>query len=160
MVKKSLLRKCANLVIHTGLMDSHLYLCAHWVLDLIANRPEFSSFQAELLPYVVKNQFNPKLQRYSRKCTKNSSTLAAVMNHTPLQDAADESYRCFCVIAAESAYCARANTVNTYFAMNRAIGCGAKYEYTPWSSADEHLLEEAQASSPKAQLGSQCVIGR
>lgn len=39
---KALLRRVSSLTLHSGLMDSNLYLLAHWVLELIEHKGDFT----------------------------------------------------------------------------------------------------------------------
>lgn len=164
-VRKSLMHKHPNLVIHNGLMDAHLYLFSHWVLKLIADKPRLSSLQAELLPYLIRNQFSTKLAAYqkvslgAKQPDSHSSQLGESMNHAKQQQE-KETYRCFSVLASDSSFCARVNTVGSYVEVNREIASGTQYEYMPWKLVEEdNLVSQAAKANPSAQIGN-CVIGR
>jgi translation initiation factor eIF-2B subunit gamma len=164
-VNKSLLRRNPNLLIHSGLMDSHLYLFSHWILQLLVDKPRISCLQAELLPELVARQFSKRLEKYQtnplgESLDTHSWTLGTKMNHskTVAKDS-EEVYRCFAVLAPDNSFCYRANTVNSYMEMNREIGSGQQYEYIPWKPLDEDSLQAALKANPSAQIG-QSVIGK
>ena len=42
---------------HHDLADIHVYIFAHWVLRLLDDKPDVTSIQGELVPYLVRSQF-------------------------------------------------------------------------------------------------------
>lgn len=61
-IPMKILRKFPCVDIHKDLLDAHLYIFAHWVLDLLAEKKWISTVKGELVPYLVKKQFRkPKL---------------------------------------------------------------------------------------------------
>jgi len=160
-VKKSLLRHHPNIVIHTGMVDQHLYLFSHWILDLLQEKTGISSIQAELLPYLISNQFTDKGKDFASKYIKeDGQSRARVMSHGPAQFAEGEAYRCYALTATEPSYVRRANTVKSYFSMNKDLASGVSYEYTPWRPIQEdNLKAQACKSNPKAAIGNMCIVG-
>ena len=59
-VSQSMLRAYPHVALRTDLVDAHVYLLAHWVLDVLEQKPHFSSAKFELLPYLVRKQFLSK----------------------------------------------------------------------------------------------------
>lgn len=161
-VKKSLLRHHPNLVIHTSIVDQHLYLFSHWILDLLEEKKGISSIQAELLPYLIANQFTGKGKAFASKyANEDDQARARVMSHSRPQFSDGEAFRCYALIAAEPSYCFRANTVKSYFSMNKDMSSGVSYEYTPWRPLQEdNLRAQASTNNPKAAIGSGSIIGR
>lgn len=47
--------------VHTTLRSAHLYFFKHWVLRLLAERPQLHSVQRDLLPLLVRAQHRPQL---------------------------------------------------------------------------------------------------
>jgi len=62
-VGRALLETAPKVEVHTNLVDCHLYVFKHWVLDLAArSAQDFSSVRNDLLPYLVNLQFQPRRQ--------------------------------------------------------------------------------------------------
>lgn len=53
-----LLRKNQSLVIHTRLVDAHIYIIRKWVIDFLSQSEGFSTLKGELLPYVIRKQMS------------------------------------------------------------------------------------------------------
>lgn len=53
-----LLRSHGKIVIHSGLVDSHVYLIKRWVVDFLARSDRFSTIKGELLPFIIKKQMS------------------------------------------------------------------------------------------------------
>jgi translation initiation factor eIF-2B subunit gamma len=64
-----LLRSHGKVVIHSGLVDAHVYLIKKWVVDYLAKTDRFSTVKGELLPFIIKKQMsrptNPSNVGYS-----------------------------------------------------------------------------------------------
>lgn len=59
-ISQSLLRSHPHVQLRTDLVDAHVYIFAPWVLDVLEQKPHFSSAKFELLPYLVRKQFLQK----------------------------------------------------------------------------------------------------
>lgn len=58
-----LLRKNGEVIVHSRLVDSHIYLFRKWVVDFLSESEEgFSTIKGELLPYIVKKQMSRPLK--------------------------------------------------------------------------------------------------
>lgn len=53
-----LLRSHGKVVIHSGLVDAHIYLVKRWVVDYLAKTDRFSTIKGELLPFIIKKQMS------------------------------------------------------------------------------------------------------
>lgn len=53
-----LLRKNGEVLVHSRLVDSHIYLFRKWVVDFLSESQGFSTVKGELLPYIVKKQMS------------------------------------------------------------------------------------------------------
>lgn len=51
-----LLRVNPHLVIHSRLIDSHVYIVRRWVIDYLVPSKGFSTIKGELVPFVIKSQ--------------------------------------------------------------------------------------------------------
>lgn len=57
-LSKNLLERFPRINLYHSLRDAHVYLFNHWVLDLLIAKPEIDSIQGDLIPYLVKHQFD------------------------------------------------------------------------------------------------------
>ena len=73
-VSQSLLRASPHVQLRTDLLDAHIYIFSPWVLDVLDQKPHFSSAKFELLPYLVRKQF---LQKANLPPSASSSGRAA-----------------------------------------------------------------------------------
>ena len=56
-----LLRSHGKITIHSGLVDSHIYIVKKWVVDFLAENKSnkgFSTIKGELLPFIIKKQMS------------------------------------------------------------------------------------------------------
>jgi translation initiation factor eIF-2B subunit gamma len=144
-LSRSLLRQYPHVTLRTDLVDAHVYLFAHWVLDLLELKEHFSSAKFELLPYLVRKQFLPKdnlaqlRQGRGGKASSNSEASGA----DPTDDAASvwgnsasafamsagkmarqvtehaDGFKCGCyLVPHDTSYCTRASTLREYAAAN------------------------------------------
>jgi NDP-sugar pyrophosphorylase family protein len=139
MVSRSLLRAYPHVALRTDLVDAHVYLFAHWVLDVLEQKPHFSSAKLELLPYLVRKQF---LQKSNLPSAHARSGLGAAEQPDAVADGAASAesasalamsagkgarrqlthaadFRCCCYLLPHSgAYCVRASTLRDYLQAN------------------------------------------
>lgn len=57
---KSLLKQHCDLTINTNLVDAHIYIFAHWVLELLEHKKHLTTIKGDLLPHLARSQFRPK----------------------------------------------------------------------------------------------------
>ncbi|XP_011495858.1 PREDICTED: translation initiation factor eIF-2B subunit gamma isoform X2 [Ceratosolen solmsi marchali] len=53
-----LLKKHSDFIVHSKLLDAHLYVINKWVLNFLIHRKNFNTLKGELLPYIVKKQLD------------------------------------------------------------------------------------------------------
>eukprot|EP00908_Phaeocystis_cordata_P012671 Transcript_23672.p2 GENE.Transcript_23672~~Transcript_23672.p2 ORF type:complete len:440 (-),score=222.48 Transcript_23672:35-1354(-) len=127
-ISQSLLQSYPHLQIHTDLSDVHVYIFAHWTLQLLELKPHFASVKFELLPYLVRKQFLSKTNL--RIPTPGHAAQALAMSASPAAAAQREAaqaagFRCGCyVMAHDTGYCVRANTLATYTQANLDVARG------------------------------------
>lgn len=65
-ISKGLLHKSADyLHLRTDLLDLGLYVMSHWILSYVLTNKKISSIKADLLPYIIRRQFQPKEYLYA-----------------------------------------------------------------------------------------------
>lgn len=159
-MSKALLRRHPNITVHNNLCDSHLYIFSPWVLNLIEEKKNISSIQAELLPYLVNHQYSPKADAWVDNTGKGAEQADALaISHAKITPTQGERYRCFALLAEDSAFCARANTVRALEQMSRHLSTSV-YEYSPWTPVSEgNCVRAARGNNPDATFGQYCVVG-
>ncbi|XP_015787751.1 translation initiation factor eIF-2B subunit gamma [Tetranychus urticae] len=53
----SMLKRCPQFIIHNNFLDTHIYIIKKWVLDYLAEKRQFKSIKANLIPRLVREQF-------------------------------------------------------------------------------------------------------
>ena len=119
-ISQSLLRAQPHLQVHTNLLDAHLYIFAHWALEVLELKPHFSSAKFELLPYLVRKQFLskgnlPQARLAAGRSRSASHALGMSASPARRQLAREGDFRCGCyVMPHSSGYCVRVNTLAAY----------------------------------------------
>ncbi|KAL9653121.1 hypothetical protein ABK040_006339 [Willaertia magna] len=55
-LNRNFLKRWTHFTLSKQLVDSHLYICSKWVLDVLIKKPEMYSIKHDLIPYLVENQ--------------------------------------------------------------------------------------------------------
>lgn len=53
-----LLRRNGKIEMHSGLVDTHIYVIKKWVVEFLKNSQGLSTIKGELLPFIVKKQMS------------------------------------------------------------------------------------------------------
>eukprot|EP00741_Cyanophora_paradoxa_P016431 tig00020912_g15866.t1 len=161
-VRRSLVRRCGAVHVSSAWQDVHLYVFAHWVLDLL-DTPEakrLSSVKSELVPYLVKRQFNSK---FPVPVPESTQAAAQALSHNARHNAARgraELYRCHAVLLpAEAGYTARAYTVPAYFDMNMQISRGVHSQQPEEPASNGRFVHPSASIDAKATVGAECILG-
>jgi len=133
-ISQALLRNYPHVTLRTDLVDAHVYIFAHWVLDLLDLKDHFSSAKFELLPYLVRKQFLPKTNLEGFRTARRKPSLGEpdappAEESDALSMAAGKLAReqvthkadfqcCSYVLPHGSAYCIRASSVKEYAQAN------------------------------------------
>ena len=149
---KPLLRRCHQLTLHSSLKDAHLYLFAHWVLNLLDDKRLMASVQADLVPYLVKSQHRPSMRPYLEG-EREDESLALLMSHSAPHRDADEVYRCYVTVSSDdSTYCKRATSIAAYRDMNVEVAMSEDDELLALLGTENGVVGLGKAH-PRAQLG-------
>ena len=57
-LNKPLLQVCSSVTVRNDLFDMGIYCCSHWILEFIMKTPSVNSIATDVVPYLVKRQFN------------------------------------------------------------------------------------------------------
>lgn len=135
-----LLRSHGKIIIHSGLVDAHVYLIKKWVVDYLDKSDRFSTVKGELLPFIIKKQ----MSRPSRSVNVGYSEVSFdsndifdhvkqaeleqkvletnLNNFSRLKKSHDaELIRCFAYIAPAESFGIRVNTMLGYCTANKKV---------------------------------------
>lgn len=135
-----LLRSHGKVVIHSGLVDAHVYLVKKWVVDYLAKSDRFSTIKGELLPFIIKKQMSRPSNTSTIGYSEASLDLNDIFDHVK-QDELDqkvietnlnnfsrlkkshdaELIRCYAYIAPADAIGIRVNTMLGFCVANKKI---------------------------------------
>lgn len=140
---KTLVKKHTNITMHSGLIDSHVYVMKKWVLKYLAQETGLSTIKGELLPHIVKKQLlkPPKVVANDENCSDSSQNkdIFAYANETELQCLTrkmssyndhigdmnpsyhGDSIRCYAYVADKDSYGVRVNTLPAYWSINNMV---------------------------------------
>lgn len=135
-----LLRSHGKVVIHSGLVDAHVYLVKKWVVDYLAKSDRFSTIKGELLPFIIKKQMSRPSHSANLGFSEVSFDKNDIFDHvkqdeleqkileTNLNNFARlkksheaELIRCYAYIAPEGSFGIRVNTVLGFCTANRKV---------------------------------------
>jgi len=138
-----LLRSHGKVVIHSGLVDAHIYLVKKWIVDFLAESKSnkgFSTIKGELLPFIIKKQMSrpkhPERDGYSevnfdsnvifdhvKQDELSEKILETNLNNFSRlkQSHNAELIRCFAYIAPSESVGIRVNTILGYYSANRKV---------------------------------------
>lgn len=58
-ISKTLIMRAKTFSLRHDLLDMGVYVCARWVKDLVVSRKHWSSIRSDLIPYLLRCQFQP-----------------------------------------------------------------------------------------------------
>lgn len=122
-VAKSLLKRRANLVLHSDLYDAHFYIFSHWVVDLLLEKKYIASIKADLVPHLIKRQFRgtSALPESIREKAISKQQLASSLSLSSAQEDPKDVVRCFAYLLPKNGYSERADTTLAYTAMENEV---------------------------------------
>ena len=156
-VHKALLRRCQRLSMHSSLKDAHLYLFAHWILNVVEEKRMMASIQSDLVPYLVKSQHRPAMRSLREPRRGDDEALALAMSHSAPRRDRDEVYRCYVYVADDSAYCKRATSTRAFREMNTQLSATEDDDLLALLATENHAAPLSK-HFPRAQLA-QSFIG-
>ncbi|KAI8982067.1 nucleotide-diphospho-sugar transferase [Mycotypha africana] len=166
-MRLSLLNKFPRVRVYTNLQDAHLYIFKRWVIDMIADKDKITSISKDLIPMLVKCQYQRKLverEEVDKYTSKDDDLLANALSLSTTQsiDVDDDllikdpihpsfkspikSY----VHIYRGGFCGRGNTTASYSELNR---------YVTKQGATITRVPATTEVAPKTQVGNDSVVG-
>lgn len=168
-----LLRSHGTIVIHSGLVDAHIYLIKKWIVDFLAENKSnkgFSTIKGELLPFIIKKQMSrpkhPDREGYSevnfdsnvifdhlKQDELSERILEANLNSFPRlkQSHNAELIRCFAYIAPSDSVGIRVNTILGFYSANRKV-------FEHWESLSGNAPLVSTNATVKSTQMSNCAV--
>jgi len=157
---KTILASYPHMVMHNDLLDTHIYLLSHWVLGILQKyESKISSIKGELLPLLIRLQLTKALPDVVvPEHVKRPKSFAYEMSAS--SSAESDCLGCFAyVLPADSGYCVRVNTIQSYIDANNTIPRSVT-PYLPLEPiAKNNFIHESAVIDPKTQIGHECVVG-
>ena len=160
-VRRLLLQKYPRVSICNDLQDVHLYIFAHWVTDLLNQKPDFTSIKQHVVPFLLRKQYSMSeadLAAFPKQANGNTHDLAMqnssqTPSWKPGPPGAEQLHCHRVVVEAAQVPCTRVSTLTAFGEANRL----AARRYRPDDAAKE-TLAKLKAAWPRL-VGSECVIG-
>ncbi|KAI8139474.1 nucleotide-diphospho-sugar transferase [Fennellomyces sp. T-0311] len=166
-MRMSLLNKFPRVRVHTDLGDAHLYIFKRWVIDMVADKENISSISEDLVPMLVKCQYQKKMverEKVNGYASAQKSLLATALSlsTTASNDIDDDLFspdptrsnfkspvttRAYIY---RGGFCGRGNTIASYSDLNR--------HETKQGASITRIPSSAEVA-PKTQVGNDSVIG-
>ncbi|CAB11281.2 translation initiation factor eIF2B gamma subunit [Schizosaccharomyces pombe] len=142
--RMSLLWKHPRVTLNTNLSDAHIFVFKHWVIDLIREKESISSIRGDLIPYLVKCQYQK-----SFTVRENIQRFLSSPNNIDNYDGglSSQEIKINALIAKDGIICSRANNLPNYFELNKCIA-----KLTP-----EQRLVDVTVSE-RALVGADCMV--
>ncbi|KAI5742033.1 hypothetical protein M8J77_002343 [Diaphorina citri] len=138
----NLLKKHGRVKLFSKLLDSHLYVINHWIIDYLTNEQSISTIKGELLPHIISKQNSRKnclsMQNLPDPVVNNENDiyqfakedeLAVNIRNISLYNDNDnicdtyrnDTIRCYTYVASGNEFAVRANTLFEFYKINREI---------------------------------------
>ncbi|KAF9562805.1 UDP-3-O-glucosamine N-acyltransferase [Agrocybe pediades] len=169
-LKMSLLSRHPHLKLSTSLEDSHVYVCRRSVLDLLAEKPSFTSLREEFIPWLCKIQYRQsKRAKYGKAVEEVSepTSQSLSLRHSSLLyiPSPEDSEEAETRLASQASFRVglivhrnpenppmRINTLHSFYEMNKRI-LGTTTYSLPSNPKDRALIDQ------RAQISADSIVG-
>ena len=167
------LRAAGAVSLHTDLLDAQAYVLHSSVLPVLAAKPGFTSVRRDLLPYLVRRQFDTRPYAACAP-TDPAEPLAHAHASGPLVLSAAPGCgaggpgpapgiqrKVGVFLADSSAYCVRVDSLRAYLEVNRELASPADAGHLTGLSLSKHenyLGREVEIGA-KSAVGFACIVG-
>merc|ERR1712137_106329 len=152
-----------HVTLYNKILDAHLYVFSHWVLQMMSDLPDPKSIKCSLLPKLIELQNNAHNQELI------GGTLPKEALLDPLETASAMSVRrghktnrlnCMVYLLDEKTYCGRANTSKSFMEINRDVAKGIT-SFTPLETANSRgaFISESSTVDKTTTIGPQSIVG-
>jgi translation initiation factor eIF-2B subunit gamma len=176
-IKRSLLMKFPSMVLHTNLLDPHVYIISRWTLDWFEKqgpekRHKGASLRHDIIPALLRSQYadataanaiphDPTLNASAALDPNSSGAHPKVPIEMMMASTRyDPTDRVFCQAFQldSKPLCIRANNMATFMDANRDIATGTKFFKPLEKPGKGNFIAESATISPKTQVGTECVV--
>ncbi|KAI7867027.1 nucleotide-diphospho-sugar transferase [Spinellus fusiger] len=166
-MRMSLLTKFPRVSVHTDLQDAHLYIFKRWVLDMVADKESISSISEDLIPLLVKCQYQKKMverEMVEKYAANNKNLLStALALSTTLSEGVSDDFSSGSVLSPGFK-----SPVKTYVFIYRGGFCGRGNTIASYSELNRHAIKQGEQIvriapttevAAKTQVGNDSIIG-
>lgn len=172
---KALIRKHTSITMHSNLIDSHVYVLKHWIIQYLQQESSISTIKGELLPHIIKKQllkptkvdYNVSTLNTSDKndifaFAKESDLELRIRNASGFNDHYgdlkssyhDDIIRCFAYIAEPEVFGIRVNNLPAYYNINLQI----IDKWKKLSNEKELVRIDSSADIQSSQVDDKCIV--
>eukprot|EP00468_Gymnochlora_sp_CCMP2014_P005937 CAMPEP_0167756968 /NCGR_PEP_ID=MMETSP0110_2-20121227/9673_1 /TAXON_ID=629695 /ORGANISM="Gymnochlora sp., Strain CCMP2014" /LENGTH=441 /DNA_ID=CAMNT_0007643123 /DNA_START=108 /DNA_END=1433 /DNA_ORIENTATION=+ len=161
-VSKRLLQRHSSMRVHSRMEDSHIYIFSHNVIKIIMEEKNLSSLQNEVLPLLVKMQFDDSKDSKEKK---KQFTQIAALEMSSVPPKTNNLVSCMAYLPEGGQFCMRVNTVAAFKYANREIGSLSDSDGKVLISqrgpfADQAVRSKKDKSArPPFNVGKDCIVG-
>jgi len=158
---RAALRCAGEVSVHTELVDAQAYVLHASLLALLADRPGFSSLRRELLPLLVRRQFDGRPYLRAAPDGDGAPEGDVAWRARALAGPAPGVSRTVCVLLADPcAFVARCDSLRAYLELNRELAAPEQQHITglPLSRHDNFLGQQVELGQ-KSTVGPGCIVG-
>jgi NDP-sugar pyrophosphorylase family protein len=175
-ITKTMLRRFPDITVSRTLADTTVYMCSHQVLEFISANIDSMhrrTFQIDVLPRVVKTQFNDPIFHVAEPVTETEQLLRDMMNISGGNKDRNEKAvgnlgspsgaKCFALVATAKShgFIGRVSSLQTLVEMNREIAHLSSSFFRPRGekTPQNYFVGEGVEIGNKPQLGAESVVG-
>lgn len=145
-VPRLLLKKFNSLRMYSRLLDAHVYIMKHWVVNYLVDMDKFTSLKGELVPHLIKKQLSKPKNAMERKGTseknvdvnkdvfdyaveygyeKHIRKMSAYNDHKLGSKGvySGDILRCYAHIPEKNTFGMRINTLSAFYLSNNKVCC-------------------------------------
>ncbi|XP_028040697.1 translation initiation factor eIF-2B subunit gamma [Bombyx mandarina] len=177
-IPRLLVKKYDALSIYSRLLDAHVYVMKHWILDYIVDSEKFTSIKGEVVPYIVKKQLTKPNNLVEKKGTSEKNAeinkgifdyavetgyerkireISAYNDHKHGNKGVyfNDALRCYAHIPSKNTFAIRVNTLSSFYLSNNKIL--SKWQDLTGSSLFERFHPNSEVKTK--QIDDNCTVG-
>jgi len=118
-LSRKILRTHPKIIVHSDLLDAHVYLMQKWVADYVVAERNISTIKGELLPLMVKKQFGKVKPQEDSSCEKIKLVdFVPTSNKLLYEEDKSKRYSCYVHLLPPETLCTRVNSLPAYWVAN------------------------------------------
>ncbi|KAG5520096.1 hypothetical protein PMAC_001172 [Pneumocystis sp. 'macacae'] len=160
-IRMSMLWKYPRIYVTSTFRDSHLYIFKRWVLDLIIQNECISSIQEDLIPLLIKCQYQSLLLKQHN--IKETILHYSHASNFTLDLTNEKFVRVISYLLPDNRYCMRSNTlskISTEIRISKTAKVAQKAIIGTDSLVGENTKIDERCNVKKSVIGANCILGK